>query len=362
MRKTLLYLLLLAVLAFGVYYFIFSNKGSDFSKSEAGFTIKDTSEIGKIFLSNPAGDNILLERTDSGWMVNKQYKALNSTLKTLMTAMCLQVPVAPVSEVANDNVIKSMAGNAIKTEVYDRKGKKITVFYVGGEAPGGLGTNMLMEGAKRPYIVQVPGFQGYITSRYNPDLKFWRDRTVFNFAPDQIQRVSVEYPQQPIRSFVINRTGDTSFTVDVDKDLSAGKSVNDRRCRVYLSYFTNINCEGYFNGLNAGVDTVLRSTPKRCVIDVTTKNGKSQHLDIYWMPINKRSKNLTQHNEDVPDDYDADRFFGVMNNNKDTVLIQNYVFSKMFRQGYEFYETDMQGKAPSDKYVQPKNVMIHKNL
>jgi hypothetical protein len=71
MRKTLLYLLLLAVLAFGVYYFIFSNKGSDFSKSEAGFTIKDTSEIGKIFLSNPAGDNILLERTDSGWMVNK---------------------------------------------------------------------------------------------------------------------------------------------------------------------------------------------------------------------------------------------------------------------------------------------------
>src|ERR1700761_9670815 len=129
MRKTLLYLIIFLVLAFGVYYFLFSNKGLDFSRDEAGFTITDTASIGKIFLAEPGGNTILLERTDSGWMVNKQYKVLNSTLKTLMVALHSQKALYPVPEAANNQVIKTMSGSAIKTELYDRDGKKIRVFY-----------------------------------------------------------------------------------------------------------------------------------------------------------------------------------------------------------------------------------------
>jgi hypothetical protein len=118
MRKTLVYLVVLLILAFGVYYFLFSKNASDYSHNEAGFTVTDTANVGKVFLAEPGGNTILLERTDSGWMVNKQYKALNSTLNTMLTALHLQKALYPVPENANDNVIKAMAGNAIKVEVY----------------------------------------------------------------------------------------------------------------------------------------------------------------------------------------------------------------------------------------------------
>ncbi len=81
MRKTLLYLVILALLGFAVYYFLIkTNTDSTFSSSEAGFTIKDTASVGKLYLAASNGDAMLVERTDSGWIVNKQYKALPSTL------------------------------------------------------------------------------------------------------------------------------------------------------------------------------------------------------------------------------------------------------------------------------------------
>ena len=38
--------------------------------------------------------------------------------------------------------------------------------------------------------------------------------------------------------------------------------------------------------------------------------------------------------------FDADRFYAVINNFKDTVIIQRFTFDKIFRKAYEFYEAD----------------------
>ena len=64
-------------------------------------------------------------------------------------------------------------------------------------------------------------------------------------------------------------------------------------------------------------------------------------MDVYWVPINKRSKNLDVSDPDVPDDYDADRLYAVINNNKDTVMIQQLVFRPIFRKLFEFYQSDV---------------------
>jgi hypothetical protein len=86
-------------------------------------------------------------------------------------------------------------------------------------------------------------------------------------------------------------------------------------------------CEGYLNGL-PDMDTTLKTAPKQSEIDVQGIHGQHQHADIYWMAINRRSKNLETSNPDVPDDYDADRLYAVINNGKDTVMIQQFAFRK----------------------------------
>jgi len=359
MGKTLLYLFILALLGGAVYFLLFKKSNSPYSESEAGFNIKDTAAIGKIYIVDYDGQNVLVERTDSGWIVNKKCKALPGTLNMILTTLTKQTPLYPVTQKAYDNVIKTLSTDGKKVEIYDRDGKKMRVFYVGGAAMNNTGTNMLMEGAKTPYVVQVQGFTGYLTARYTTNMKDWRDRTVFNIAPDDIKSVSVQYADNPINSFTIDR-GNGSFTVTADTNVTKHLDpLNTRRIGVYLKYFTNVNCEGFLDGFN-DTRSNLEQAPKRATIDITSIHGQRQHADVYWMPINKRSKNLTTSDPDVPDDYDADRMYAIINNAQDTVMIQEMIFKPIFRKAFEFYQKDPAASQTPLINEQPKNVLMHK--
>ncbi len=339
MRKTILYILLLAVLGYGVYYFLFAKREGGFPVEEAGFTVKDTASIGKIFIVSAAGKSVLVERTDSGWIVNKKYKVLKAPLRGLLRVLCEQTPLYPVPHSMHNTVVSSMAGTAIKVELDDRKGEKMRVFYIGGETKDFGGTYMLLEGAKRPYVVNMPGFKGYLAPFYTFSEGDWRDRTIFDLSPAQIKGISVQYPEHPLNSFVL-KAGQDKPSVEANHDIMHMGSLNQRRASVYLKFFENVNCEGYLSGFK-DMDSTLKAMPKYCSIELSGKQGQFQHLDIYWMPLNRRSKNITAPSPDVPDNkYDADRFYAVMNNYRDTIMIQRSVFNKIFRSAYEFYQAD----------------------
>ena len=78
------------------------------------------------------------------------------------------------------------------------------------------------------------------------------------------------------------------------------------------------------------------------------------------MDINRRSKNLTVSDPNVPDDYDADRLYAVINGGKDTVMIQQYVFRKIFRKAFQFFQNDDTTSALQSTQP-PRNVMMHKD-
>jgi len=344
MRKTLVYIAILAVLAAGIYFLLPGRNGTDnpFDPAEAGFTIKDTAAIGKIFLAASDGESILAERTDSGWIVNKKYKALKSTLNMLLTTMMQQAPLYPVTKNAYNNVVEVMSTHGTKVEVYDRSGKKMKVFYVGGSAVNNTGTNMLMEGAKQPYVVAAAGFVGYLTPRYATKLRDWRDRTVFNFSADDIKSVSVQYAGKPGESFTVSRDANDSLTVLADsKAMKSPDGLNKKRAATFLRFFSNINCEGYLNGLSDN-DTTIKTAPKHSSIEVVTKKGAVQHVDIYWMAVNKRSKNQKSSSIDsTSQDYDSDRMYAIINDYKDTVMIQQLTFHNIFRKAPEFFRKDI---------------------
>ena len=359
MRKTLVYLAVLAVLAFGIYYFLFSNHGNSYDPAEANFVVSDTASVGKIFIANSNGTTVLVERVKGGWMVNKKDKALPSMVNLILSTLTKQQTLYPVTQSAYNNAIKVLSTEGIKVELYDRQGAKIKVFYVGGTSANQNGTNMLMHGAKMPYVIQVPGFNGYLTSRYSTELTDWKDRTVFDMPYEEIKSVSVQYADKPINSFMITRDND-NISVSADTNISKHLDVqNSRRGTLYLKYFTNINCEGYTNGI-PGMDSVIKNSHKQSVIDITGIHGEHQRAEIYWMDINRRSKNLTVSDPDVPDDYDADRLYAVINGGKDTVMIQQFVFRKIFRKSFQFFQKDDTTRIPQSDAL-PKNVMIHKD-
>ncbi len=359
MRKTLLYIVLLGILGFGVYYFVFREHDA-FSSGEAAFNIADTAKVGKIFLADKKSNTILVERKNGTWILDGKYVADDGAVGSVLETFNRQSAAYPVANGAYDNVIRSMAGNSVKVEVYDLEGKKMRTFYVGGQVANGPGSYMLMEGSEQPYVVQIPGFDGYLGSRYNTNMAVWRDRLVFDVPQSQLKQVKIDYPAEPLNSFTFKQEGEGKFAVDADPVLMKDKTLNQRKVNIYSKYFEKIYCEGYING-TAGLDTLTRPDAKRCGIEITTKDGKTQKVDVYWMPINRRSKNMLTPAPGVPVQYDADRFYAVAHDYKDTIVIQRPTFEKLFRKAYEFYMADeIQGVQ---KFEVPKGAgdVVHPN-
>jgi hypothetical protein len=337
MAKTIIYIVVLAVLGFGVYYFLFSERNV-FGRDDAGFQIADTANISKIFLADKDGNTITLERMRNGWMLNNKYTAMQSPVNTLLQTLATQIPSYPVPSTMYNNVVKILAATGIKVELY-KGDKKFCVFYLGGQANNLAGTYMLMEGSKKPYVVQVPGFDGYLTPRYSTQIADWRDRTVCNIPSEELKTVTVKYLETPLNSYTLTQIDTAHINVDADSALIKGQQFNKRRAKVYTKFFEALYHEGYINGAT-GLDSTIKSVPKICTIDVSGTKGQAQHIEIFWMPINRRSKNMLTPSADIPQDYDADRFYATINSFKDTIIIQRGTFDKIMRKAYEFYQPD----------------------
>lgn len=336
MRKTVVYIAILGILGFGVWYFLFKDN-SLFTEEEAGFNIPNTNKIGKVFLVGQKGDSISLVKNGDNWVLNGKYRTSPRMIEILLQTFKEQTAAYPVPEVTHNTVIKDMAGTAVKVEVFDVKGGKMKTFFVGGQVSGNKGTYMLIEGAQRPYVVQLPAYQGYITPRYSTDLLDWRDRTWINIPANQLASVSVQYADsnEYLNSFSFVRQGDT-FAVKLPPALSSMEiKLNKKRVKTYAGFFEQVGFEGYLDGV-AYLDSIIADVPKYCDVIIADINGKESNVSVYRMRVNKRSKNVSD--EAIPE-FDGDRYYGIINH-KDTVILQSVTFDKMFRKGYEFYEAD----------------------
>lgn len=339
MRKTLVYLLILGILGLGVWFFLFRDN-STFGEAEAGFTIADTSSVGAIFLANQKGASISLKRNDTAWTLNDKYVASTRMVSVLLETMHEQYAAHPVPEASHNTVVASMAGSAIKVEVYDKKGKMLKRFYVGGQVGDRKGTYMLMDGADKPYVVKIPAYEGYITPRYSVDITDWRNRTVVDIPASRLATVTVKYAgeEEQLNNFKLIKNSANKFDIEINPELKSSIStpLNDRRVKSFTGFFEGVGCEGYLEGVTK-LDSIIASVPKYCDISVRDVSGKGNDIAIYRMRVNKRSKNVT---EDYIPEFDGDRYYGIINNSKDTVILQHGTFEKMFRKGYEFYQPD----------------------
>lgn len=342
MYKTLIYVVILSVLGMGIWLFFFRDTNDLNATRTAGgvmedaFQTKDTGNIGKIFLAGRDGVKNVLERNEKGWTLDGSHVAAPFMVEQLLTTMAQQKAMEPVIDRLRDDVVRDLAGNGIKTELYDLQGKLIKTFYVGGDAGGYNGTYMLMEGGKKPYIVQVPLFTGYVTPRYMPNAKTWRDRQVLMAKPEDITTISVEYPLKPLNSFTLIKG--TEGNVEVQSAVIGG-IINQENAKTYFGFFEKLYTAAWVNG-DPGIDSILGSVPLICNLTLSQNEGTPQKATFFFMPLNKRSKNFSADGNDPRNDYDADNGYAVFNDNKDTAVIQFQMFDKLFRKASEFYQNE----------------------
>ncbi len=306
---------------------------------EAEFAVADTSSVTRIFIADMDTNDVLLERTSEGWMLNKTYKAQQRKVTELLNTMMKLRVRTPVSKAAHDNVITRMAGISVKVEVYQvlprievfglklfPRETRSLVYYVGDAPRDNMGTFMLKEGAETAYIMQITGFKGFLSTRYSPRVDEWRDHGVFSTKIGDIQSVSVRFNQKPEESYLVERSGKHTYGM---KSLMTNNTLPFDTLRLlnFLSAFSDIRFEALLNNMpKHKIDSITHS-PFLHKIELTDLNGKTFKVTTF----EKKKLEQNQANELSLQPVDLDRMYALVNDERDFVLIQYFVFDKVLR-------------------------------
>jgi len=326
-NKNLIAFIIVLALAIIAIYLVSNYKTGTIKTELKDFAVKDTASIDKIFLADKMGHQSLLERQPNGkWTVNGKHTARTDGIKTLLyTIGSLQVD-APVAKAAFNNIIKDLSSAGTKVEIY-QKGEKVKTYYVGGATQDNLGTYMMIENSSAPFIIRIPGFEGYLTTRYMADENSWKTPEIFAYTPEQISKVKVEYPKNPQLSFEIILHNANSFSV---KSLQTNTEISNPdtlAIKNYLLGFKKINYEAPLTDKpKSYIDSVLAQQPMH-IVTVTEKDGKTKSVRTFAIKVPAGSVDYGG----KPIDFDVDRMFAQINDNRELIIAQFFVFDKILK-------------------------------
>jgi len=338
-KTTIIILLILAVAATAV---ILSRGTGTIKRELKDFAITDTSSVVKVFLSDKSDNNVLLERQDDGtWLVNGEYKVRKDMIDLLLaTTRNLRV-AAPVPRAAYNTVVANLATRSTKVEIYQKKYlinlfyrihlfprvKQTRVYYVGDVTPDNIGTHMILENSSMPFVVYWPGFRGFIASRFSTRLNDWRDHSIFNQKYLQIESVEVFFPDKPEQSYkVVNNT--EGFLDLYPHGSSTPVSAYDTlKMLGFITAFEDIRYEALIDDMDQRiVDSITSSIPQH-IITLTDVNGNRKQAKTFRRQAVFYAEDLYG----MPFDYDPDRMYALINDDKDFVLVQYFTFNRIIR-------------------------------
>ena len=334
MNRNIKLLLILTLAAAAVYFVVVNKPWSNFKTARKDFALSDTASITKIFMADKRNHKVLLQKnTDGEWMVDNTWPA-DMQKVNLLKATLHDVEVRnPLTEAEYNSMVSLMAANAIKVEIY--AGDKLTkTIYVGGATADHTGTYMMIEGSSTPFVTHIPGFVGYLTPRFNVYPIKWKNRAVFTYTADQIKHISVHYPLKKNASFELDNS--TPVVRVYNKELNIDIPYDTGFVRYYLSSFNNLYFEGYDEDIpTAKADSLRQSTPY-CIIDVTLKTGQKKRMQVHFKPVDRRTKSRFDETTGKPYDFDPDKYFAFIDNEKEVAFVQHYNFGRLFKHAGDF--------------------------
>jgi hypothetical protein len=248
----------------------------------------------------------------------------------------------PVPLASRDNVLKRMASIARKVEIY-QEGYRINLFdriklfpyeklartyYVGDATPDNRGTYMLMESAENPYVVFLPSLRGFIYPRFSTDETDWRDHTVFKTPLQDFASVTLEFLEKPEESFRVDADAEGNFTLTTLLDKTR-QGFDTLRMLQFVTAFKDIRFEAALNNkLEASYIDSVASGPGVHIITLQDRDG-----DEFVVRTFRKSGISKFYDKEgaALEPMDLDRMYAYVNEGRDFVLIQYFVFDKVLR-------------------------------
>lgn len=311
-------------------FLIMDKKDFTIDKELRDFSVKDTSTVNKIFMVEKSNNKVLLEKKDGVWWVNDKFKAREDAIYTLLKTLYRMDVKSPVPKSAHNSVIKRLATESVKVEIYQNN-ELTKVIYVGGATSNHFGTYMMLEGSDVAFVVHIPGFNGFLSTRFFTDENLWRSTKVFDYNYNEISTVSVTDPAKPDKSYIVSNNGENRFGLKLLKGNKEIENFDTLEVKTYLAYFKSIAYQSLLTDYDKKTkDSIITSTPY-FILELTDVYQNTTSVKAFLMPATYDA--YGPDGEWLP--YDPNVMYALIND-KDFVTIQFYVFDPLFKDFEDF--------------------------
>jgi hypothetical protein len=287
------------------------------------FNIEDTSRIDHIFMVDKENQTLELKReAGNKWVVNDKYPANKYHVNLLLKTLHLMRIKSPVAQSAEENIIKRLATKSTKVEVYDGD-ELLKTLFVGGVTQNQTGTYAMLKGSTKPFIIEIPGFRGYLTSRFHTVENSWRSARIFQYTENEIEKINVKVGEKSSQPFEIIVKGKNDYELFNNAGVKA-KNFDTLAVRRFVREFKNkafstIRPQEF----QQKTDSVFNSK-YFYKISVDLNNGRNTELSLHKIK-----------DYEADDIMEVDYLNGIVNQ-KLWVSIQTHLFATLFKELDDF--------------------------
>ncbi|MDB4088798.1 hypothetical protein N9544_04150 [Flavobacteriales bacterium] len=329
MKKNSTKLLILAVLVLSAiaYFVMIQDKEQGGTKSMSDFAIDNTDAINKIIITESNRNKAELELIDGVWMLNNEFKARPVNVELLLKTFRNIKVQTSVSNDMKKTVVANMASRYKKVEIFEN-GKPTKTYFVGSATKDHYGTYMLLEKKGRkssePYVMHIPGFNGYLESRFYTNENDWKYSGVLVYEPLSIKSIKVEHSKNVEESFEITQENKqvSLNNFDGSKVLEFNKSLVENYILIYEKIYFNKIAE--FS--TEKVDSIKSITPLY-KIEVTNDKGESKIVNFL-----RKKRDLIEVDDVTGEEmlYDENYLLGYYPESKEIYVFQFFNLGNIF--------------------------------
>ncbi len=332
-KTTTILIVLFLILGSVAAWYITTNSGkpkASYHTSSMDFKI-DPDLVHKVFLADREGHKTTLIRKDGEWLLEGVYKTRPNAISYLLEAIKnVEVKYRP-AKAAYPSITKDLATYGIEVELYGKEGELLKNYYVGGVDEKGEGSYMIMAESDEPFATHLKMFVGSLRTRFSMTGDDWRDRSIFNEEPEDVISISVEYPKQKNKSFIMKKDG-SQYTVEplFNTTPIITKKVMKGKPEQYLQGFKSKLAESFQNEYT--MKDFAKTVVPFAIVSLTLKDGTEK--TVRFIPFQKVGKNGELIKQDASKPvfrYHADCSWG------DFMLVQQGVFKEVFWQYEGFF-------------------------
>jgi hypothetical protein len=288
------------------------------------FSIKDTSSVDQLIITDQFARKINLIRKDNNWINSDGSCIIQQPVNLILETIKNIQFKGYVPENSRTTIVKNMLSTHTKVEIFQH-GKWAKTWYVGFATQDHYGTYMLLETPDEksdlPVIMKVKGLDGIIEPRFFADARRWKCTEIFKLGLDEISEVDVRFFDVPARSFNVKKKG-TNYGVKL-----GGKKLTQLDTMMAIQYLNNYKKIHYelanFELSDKQVDS-LKKSKSFCKLTMKETSGKSTVLKMHRIPV--VNKTMNDFGDSVA--YNPDRFWCQLPNGE-VVKCQYFVFNPL---------------------------------